>query len=289
MLQRWNNSVAGICLMILAVLLLSCMSLLAKFIGPDYHPLQVTFMRNLVAGAVILPFVFKFGGKSALRTQRPMGHFLRALAGVVGNACYFFAYQHLPLADVMVLSQSVPLCVTIFAIPFLKEQVGWRRLSAVFIGFIGVIVALDPSGQVSPVSLIALLGPVLWSVTILMVRDLGRTENPYTIAFFYMLIGTLLSGFMQPFVWLAPSIDIMFLFFLLGVAGAFGQMLMTYALKVAEASVVSPFNYTAIIWGLCFDFFFWGLIPAWTTLLGAIIICSSGFYIFRRELLDKNK
>ena len=81
----------------------------------------------------------------------------------------------------------------------------------------------------------------------------------------------------------------MFLFFLLGVAGAFGQMLMTYALKVAEASVVSPFNYTAIIWGLCFDFFFWGLIPAWTTLLGAIIICSSGFYIFRRELLDKNK
>ncbi len=270
-------------LMVIAVFSLSCMSLLAKVIGPDYHPLQVVFLRNLVAGLIIIPFVLGFGGISALQTSRPTTHFIRAFLGVLGNACYFLAYQPLPLADVMILSQSVPLCVTVFAVPFLKEVVGWRRFTAVIIGLIGVGLAINPAQGISFVSLAALGGPLLWSITILLVRDLGRTDSPYTIAFYYMFIGTILSGLLQPLIWVPLSSDVLLLFLLLGVAGACGQILMSYALKLAEASVVSPFNYTAIVWGIIFDYGIWGVIPEWITITGGLIICGSGYYIFLRE------
>ena len=270
-------------MMVLAVGLLSSMGLVVKLIGPDYHPAQVTFIRNIFAALVILPFVLRAGGVTVLRTQRPWGHGARMLAGTVGNICYFYAYARLPLVEVMVISQAVPLFATVMAVLFLRERVGWRRWSAISVGFIGVVLALDPGGTVALASMVTVFATICWASAILILRSLGRTESPYTVTFYYMVAGTVLTGVAMPWVWVTPSMEVMALFVAAGILGAFGQLAMTYALKLAEASVVSPFNYSAILWGVIFDMAIWNLWPTWQTLAGAAVISAAGLYIFRRE------
>jgi drug/metabolite transporter (DMT)-like permease len=279
----------GIIMMLAAIGFLATMNVMIKLIGPGYHPAQVTFLRNMVAAMVIVPFILNSGGMTVLRTKRPWGHAARALFGVIGNICYFYAFVRLPLADVMVISQAVPLFVAMMAVVFLREQVGWRRWAAIGVGFIGVLVTLDPTGSVEPAALVTVVATIFWATTILLMRSLGRTESPYAVAFYYMVAGTLMTALVQPWIWRPPPPEIYALLIAAGVFGAFGQVLMTYALKLAEASVVSPFNYTAILWGVIFDLAVWGVTPSTATLWGAGIITVAGLYLFHREGMRRRR
>ena len=276
-------------MMIAAVALLTVMNVLVKLIGPDYHPTQVSFIRNVVAALVLLPLLLRSGGPAILKTRRPGTHFIRGLLGVAGNILYFFAFQNLAVGDVIVISQAVPLFVTVMAIVFLGETVGLRRWLAVTAGFIGVLIAVNPTGTVEAATLLAVVATGLWASTILLVRSLAATESPYTIAFYFMVLGALITGAVQPWYWQTPPLELLWLFIGVGVAGAGGQLLMGNALKLAEASIVSPFNYTAIVWAIAFDAVLWGVLPTWTTLVGAAIITAAGIYIFRREAVLRKK
>ena len=276
-------------MMIAAVALLTVMNVLVKLIGPDYHPTQVSFIRNVVAALVLLPLLLRSGGPAILKTRRPGTHFIRGLLGVAGNILYFFAFQHLAVGNVIVISQAVPLFVTVMAIVFLGETVGLRRWLAVTAGFIGVLIAVNPTGTVEAATLLAVVATGLWASTILLVRSLAATESPYTIAFYFMVLGALITGAVQPWYWQTPPLELLWLFIGVGVAGAGGQLLMGNALKLAEASIVSPFNYTAIVWAIAFDAVLWGVLPTWTTLVGAAIITAAGIYIFRREAVLRKK
>ena len=286
---RRDNPALGILMMIAAIGVLSTMNVFVKMIGPDFHPMQVTFIRNLIAAAIIVPFILRAGGLGVLKTDRPWGHAARALGGVLGNVGFFYAFARLPLADVMVISQAVPLFATLLAVVFLREQVGWRRWSAILVGFAGVVIALDPSGTVGLASLATVFATLCWASTILLMRSLGATENPYTIVFYYMAAGTVIAALFMPWVWVHTPMATMKLFVVAGVLGALGQYLMTFALKVAEASVVSPFNYTSIIWGIAFDVIIWSLWPSWPTVIGAVVISAAGLYIFHREANLKSR
>ena len=284
-----DKTTLGILMMIAAVALLTVMNVLVKLIGPDYHPTQVSFIRNVVAALVLLPLLLRSGGPTILKTRRPGTHFIRGLLGVAGNILYFFAFQHLAVGDVIVISQAVPLFVTVMAIVFLGETVGLRRWLAVTAGFIGVLIAVNPTGTVEAATLLAVVATGLWASTILLVRSLAATESPYTIAFYFMVLGALITGAVQPWYWQTPPLELLWLFIGVGVAGAGGQLLMGNALKLAEASIVSPFNYTAIVWAIAFDAVLWGVLPTWTTLVGAAIITAAGIYIFRREAVLRKK
>jgi drug/metabolite transporter (DMT)-like permease len=269
--------------MIIAVAMLVGMNTLVKLIGPDYHAFQVTFLRNLIAAFVLIPFIMRGGGFEALQTRRTGLHLVRSLTGLTGVCCYFFAVQRLPVGEVMVITQAVPLFVTALAVPVLAENVGWRRWCAVAVGFLGVVLALGPVGEITTAALIAVLGTALWSITILTVRILGATERPATTTFYYMVFGTIVGGVLQPWFWRTPEIDTWILFAAIGVLGAIAQLLIAHALKIGEASVVSPFNYTAIIWGIAIDLAIWGVLPTLWTITGAAVITFAGLYIFRRE------
>lgn len=270
-------------MMIMAVAALTTMSALVKVIGPDYHPAQLSFLRNIIAATVILPFLLRAGGLGILRTKRPGMHIARGLVGLAGNLLFFYSFQRMPVGDVIVISQAVPLFVTVLAVLFLGERVGLRRWAAVSIGFVGVLISTDPTGAFQQTALLAVAGTALWACTILMIRSLGATESPFTIAFYFMIIGAIVTAAFLPFVWRTPTPEVWFLLIGVGIFGAAGQMLMSYALKLAEASVVSPFNYTGILWGIGFDLILWGIAPTWTTLTGAAVITAAGLYIFRRE------
>ncbi len=274
----------GIGLMVIAVGCFASMNMFVKLIGNAYHPLEAVFFRNTLAAFMVIPFVLFSGGLGTLKTKRPLGHALRALAGVAGNASFFAAYTYVALADGMTVAMSVPIFATLFAIPLLGERVGWHRWAAILVGFGGVLIALNPTaGAISPGSLFALSGTVFWALTIIFVRKLSTTESPYTIVFYYMATGSVIATCIMPWVWVTPTPQVLLLYLCTGIVGGLGQIAMTFALKLAPASVVSPFEYTQIAWALMFDLVLWGVAPASTTILGATVVIATGLYIFRRE------
>jgi len=273
--------------MIIAVFSVTLMSVQAKLIGIDYHPTQITFARGIIVLIFLSPLIYKLGGLNFLQTKKPILHFFRSIAGLVGNLMFFFAFQRLPVADVTVISQAVPIFSGILAIFFLKEIIGWRRWTAIFIGFLGVIIAINPSGEIALASIYALVATLMWSITIIFLRLLGTTEHPVKTVFYFMLISVIITSLFQPFLWKQPSLDVILLFFGLGTTAFMTQILMTYALQKAPASIVSPFNYSGIVWAIVFDYMIWNSTPVMTTIIGGIIITITGIYIFRREAIKK--
>ena len=259
------------------------MSAQAKLIGIDYDPIQIAFIRAIIVMILLSPIIYKLGGVKFLKTNKPFLHFFRSIAGVIGNILFFYSFQRLPIADVTVISMAVPIFSSILALIILNEIIGWRRWTAIMFGFLGVIIALDPSINMKFASITALLATLMWSITIIFLRILGSTEHPIKTVFYFMFVSFLATLFFQPFVWKNPSLDVWFLLIGLSICAFFTQTLMTYALQKAEASIVSPFNYTGIIWAIIFDLLIWNVLPVNSTIIGGLIITISGIYIFNRE------
>ena len=274
--------------MIVAVLSVTLMSVQAKLIGPEYHPIQIAFARGIVVLILLSPIIYKLGGINFLKTKTPFLHLFRSLSGLVGNLLFFYSLHRIPVADVTVISMAVPIFSSILAIIFLKEIIGWRRWTAIIFGFLGVIIAVDPSTDIKMASIIAVIATFMWSTTIIFLRILGKTENPVKTVFYFMLISVICTSFFQPFYWKEPSLKILLLFVGLGTCAFATQILMTYALQKAQASIVSPFNYTGILWAILFDLLIWNVSPFINTIIGGIIITISGIYIFHRETKKSN-
>jgi len=286
--KKQSNNFKAITAMLLAVFCVTIMSVQAKLIGIEYNAVQITFARAIVVLILLMPFIYKLGGLNFLKTKKPFLHFFRGLAGLIGNVMFFLAFQRLPVADVTVISQAVPIFSCILAIIFLGETIGWRRWTAITIGFLGVIIAINPSGDIAVASLYALGGTLMWSTTIIFLRLLGSTEHPVKTVFYFMLVSLLITSIFQPFLWKDPSFKVILLFIGIGIAAFLTQLLMTYALQKAPASIVSPFNYTGIIWAIIFDYIIWNAHPMFATIFGGIIITISGIYIFKREAKIKS-
>ena len=227
--------------MVLAVISVTLMSAQAKLIGTDYDPIQIAFIRAIIVMILLSPIIYKLGGVKFLKTKKPFLHFFRSIAGVIGNVLFFYSFQRLPIADVTVISMAVPIFSSILALIILNEIIGWRRWTAIMFGFLGVIIALDPSINMKFASITALLATLMWSITIIFLRILGSTEHPVKTVFYFMFVSFL------------------------------------------EASIVSPFNYTGIIWAIIFDLLIWNVLPVTSTIIGGLIITISGIYIFNRE------
>ena len=273
----------GILLMVIAVGCFAATNMFVKLIGPTYHPVEAVFFRNLITAVLTVPFILSFGGLRILRTRRAGIHAIRTVTGVISNVCYFYAYQRVALADGMAIAMSVPIFATLFAIPLLGEKVGLHRWLAIIVGFGGVMIALNPQGDIQTGSLYALAGTLFWAVALPYVRMLGATESPYTVVFHYMWASTLMAACFLPFVWVTPTGHVMMLYLATGLVGTVGQICMTYALKLAAASIIAPFEYTKIGWAILFDLALWGASPSFTTLLGAGIVMVTGLYILYRE------
>lgn len=273
----------GILCMAGSVGVLAAMNMFIKLVGPDYSPFQAVFFRNAIAAVMVIPLVLRTGGRAAFRTDRPLGHVLRSLSGVLGNASFFYAYSHIALSDGMSIAMAVPIFTTLLAIFFLGEPVGARRWIAIVIGFVGVLIALDPTGDFQFESLFALSGTVFWALSLILIKKLAETENTYTIVFYYMITGVAVAACILPWVWVTPTPQHLIFYVSAGLVGGLGQVLMTFAMKFAPAAVVTPFEYTAICWAVLFDLTVWGVLPTPHTLIGAAVVIATGLYIWHRE------
>ncbi len=279
-----NDTGRGIALMVLAVGLYSIMDAMVKWLGPSYPTMELVFFRSLFAFIPIAFVLWRSGSLAALRTQNPLGHSGRALAGLVSLSLFFYAYTRMPLANVVAISFAAPLLVTALSVPLLGERVGRRRWTAMSIGFIGVIIMVKPdAGMFDRIAILALAATVFYALVIVSIRKLSRTETPTAIVFYYAATSTLVAGAVLPFVWVMPDAEGWLLLILVGVIGGAAQFAMTHAYRLAEVSVIAPFDYMHIFWAALLGFFIWGEVPGNTLWIGVPIVMASGIYILFRE------
>ncbi len=274
----------GIGLITLAMALLSAMDAVVKWLSPDYSTIQLMFFRSVFAFLPLAPLVLRNGLVGSLRTRRLGTHALRSLFGIAALGCFFWSLSLLPLADATAITFAAPLFVTALSLPLLGEVVRARRWTAVGVGFLGVLVMVQPGvGVLQPAALLPLAAALFLALMVIQVRKLTRTDSDTTIVLYYTLFATLVTGTMVPFYWITPGLTDFLLLAAVGVLGGLGQLALTAAFRRAEASILAPFDYTAMVWAVLFGFLVWGELPAPNIWLGVAIVIASGIYIIYRE------
>ena len=273
---------AGIGLMLLAISMFSFGDALGKFIVATYSVGQLLWLRACAALLVLLPMMWKQRAEF-FRLERPWLQLLRVTLATLEVAAFFLATVYLPLADVITYYLACPIFVTALSGLVLGERIGWRRWTAILIGFCGVLIALRPSAQtVSWPAMIALGGSLSFAILMLITRSLRAT--PDIVLASSQFGGTFLLGaVLSPFGWVTPSAGSLVLFVVAGIISVCALLCVNRSLKLAPASVVAPYQYSMIVWAVIFGFVVFGDVPSWATIVGAAIIIGAGLYIFLRE------
>src|SRR3982075_1101694 len=281
-LDERSARLAGIGLMLLSISMFSFGDALGKFIVATYSVGQLLWLRACAALLVLLPMVWRHRAEF-FRLERPWLQLLRVTLSTLEVAAFFWATVYLPLADVVTYYLACPIFVTALSAIVLRERVGWRRWSAILIGFCGVLIALRPSSQtVSWPAMIALGGSLSFALLMLITRSLRGT--PDIVLASSQFAGTFtLGALMSPFGWATPSLGSLGLFAAAGCISVSALLCVNRSLKLAPASVVVPFQYSMIVWAVAFGYVVFGDVPEPATIVGAAIIIGAGFYIFLRE------
>lgn len=281
MLVGIGHAVAG-------VFLFGMMNALIKWLGDSYSVVQVLFFRQVFALIPVAIMVQRAGGPAVLRPVNLRGQITRALVGTAAAFMTFWALTLLPLANAVAIMFAAPLFITALSVPILKETVGPHRWGAVLVGFVGVLIVTNPTGDFWQLgALVALAAAGLQGFAMVTIRELSRTDPPVTIVFWFTAVCALAAGLALPFVWQTPDLEGWALLLALGLLGGLAQICMTEGFRNAPAALVGPFNYSAILWASLFGFLIWAEVPGWNVAAGTALVVLSGLYIIRRETLKK--
>jgi drug/metabolite transporter (DMT)-like permease len=273
---------AGIALMLFGVGMFSFGDALGKVLVAGYPVSELLVLRAAVPLMILLVLIWR--QRATLpRLERPGLQLLRMVLSTAEVAAFFVAVVYLPLADVITYYLACPIFVTALSAMVLREKVGWRRWSAVVVGFCGVLIALQPSAQtVSWPALIALAGSFCFAWLMIVTRSLRATPDIVLAA--TQFTGTFSVGLvLAPFVWRTPGLPDLGLFVLAGCISIVALLCTNRSLKLAPASVVVPYQYSMIVWAVMFGYVVFGDVPSAATIVGAAIIIGAGLYIFIRE------
>ena len=270
-----SNAVRGIVLMLLATFLFTLMDAMAKWAMDRYSIVQIVFFRSLFAFVPLSVVLFR-NGLAGLRTRNPLGHIGRSVVGIAALCVFFLSFKLMPLAEAYAISFAVPLFVTALSVPLLGERVGARRWTAVVVGFIGVLVMVQPGvGVFEPVALLPLLGAVLYAFVVIIIRILARTETSVAIVFYFTVTAGIFSGLALPLFWRTPDLLDLMVLAAIGIVGGCAQLTITGAFRAADISIVIPFEYTAILWAVLVGYLVWSDVPGLNIWVGVLIVSVS--------------
>jgi len=275
---------AGIGLGALAFALFTAMDTMIKWLSAGYPVHELVFTNALFSLVPVGLVSLRRGGIARLRTRRLQLHVLRGLCGLAGGFLAFYAYSRLPLADAYSIIFATPLLITALSVPVLGEQVGWRRWSAVGIGFLGVLIMLQPGATpIGPGSMAALAAACCSAFSILLVRKLSTTESTAAIALYSNLTVVIAMGVLLPFGMTVPNLPDFLLMGASGLVGGTALLVLIAAYRRAPAALVAPFQYSQMVWAIAIGFVIWRDVPDPAKLLGAAIVAASGLFILYRE------
>ena len=302
-----NNNPKGITLILIAMMVFSVQDSIMKYIYNYVSLYEVYLVRTLVSFIIILLFLKLTKKPIVFKTKYPLLTSIRVVLFFFGFSSFYISLTVMPLATATALFFVTPFLITIFAHFFLKEEIGIRRWSAVIIGFVGVYIILDPNfNNFDYLSLTPILCAFCYSLSMIIIKKTSDKDNVYTQTFtfyigaifissiFYFVIGdgqyNTSSHIASQFIfkeWFANLEDSILLMVATGVTASAAFLLLFSAYSIASPSVVSPFEYSILLWSSLSGWIFFNEIPGVNTIVGMIIIVSCGIYIFMRERVQE--
>ena len=273
---------------LLAWVMLPIMDGFAKYLSADLPVLQITWARYFFTVVFTFPIMFLFFRKNLVWTDKPKLQITRGIILLTANICFFYAISIISLAKALNLAFVAPLIVTAFSPIFLGERVGFRRWSAVIIGFIGSLVVIRPGFvEINLASISALGTGVMYGFYLIITRKLSTSDNPLLTLLLTGVVGAIIISFVMPFVWVKPNFNQWSIMAAIGIFACLGHFFLILSLKYADASKLAPFSYFEIITNIIIGYYFFSDFPDNWTFFGLFIIVLSGIYISRRENLVK--
>ena len=269
--------------MTLGMFCLSINDVLVKGLNLYFPVWEVIFFRALSGVIISIGLVIIFGVKS-LKTEKPIRHFIRAFSAVGCVVFYFFGLKYLPLTENIAIVHSAPILAALLAVPILKEKLGIHRISAIIIGFVGVIIIVRPGSNVFQlVSILPIVSALFMASVYLSTRSLMDTDTSIAIIFYYSFALLITSLIFFPKDFVIPNLSQLIPLMSLGFMGSLGHYFMSQAAKNAEVVVISPFEYTSFIFVGVMGYFFYNEIPNSSVIIGGFLIVIGGIYIAYRE------
>ena len=259
---RNHSAAAGIACVIGGIFFLTLSDANAKWLGTSYNPLQILFLRALIALPFVTALAIGLGGRRVLRTAHPGLHLTRGAINVVSACCFYLGLRALPLAEATAIAFAAPLFVTALSVLILKERVDGKRWLAVLAGFAGVLIIVRPGTDAfQAATLLPLTTAMLYAVMMITARGISHGEGMLTTTF-YIVAGQLVcSAVGLPWVWHTPALADLPYFAAVALFSTLGLALITQGFRIAPASVVAPFDYTGLIWATLLGRIFWREAP----------------------------
>lgn len=275
----------GILLMCAGVSLFPAMNAMMKLLAVRYPVFEIVWARFTGHLMVMLIVFLPRYGRSLVATRRPLVQFGRSALMLASNAVFVLAIGKVPLATASAIGFTSPLIVTALSVPLLREPVGWRRWSAVGIGFCGALLIIKPgSGLHNPAVLLLLASSGAYALYQIATRWVMAHDSPATGIIFAALLGSLGTTLLLPFVFTMPQSPLdLAMFVSLGCLGGLGHFLVIKAFQAAPASVIAPLGYVELIGTATLGYLIFGNFPDALTWVGALVIIASGLYIAMRE------
>lgn len=274
----------GIYLKLASLVLFCTMDAMVKALGDTYGSFQLMLFRSAIALIPVSVLIWQAGGLKIVKANRPWLQAARVAVGFGSLLGFFYVFPRMPLVDAYAISFAAPLFMVALSVPLLGEPVGWRRWTAVAVGFVGVLIMLDPWGmEFHPISLILLAATFCYALSTILVRLLSRHDHDVVTLFWFAFVSSGLSlvGAIPEWKW-PPAMDWLWLI-VLGLLGGFAQILITRAWRLAPAAVLAPFDYTSIVLAVLFGYLWFQEEPSWTVWYGLPLVIGSGLYILHRE------
>jgi len=280
-----RQRLTGIALMCGAVACFACLDATGKYLNHHMDTMQVVWSRYTGAFLLALIFLNPINRPGMLVTRRPFLQVGRSALLLFSTALNFIALRYLQLDEALSILFSTPFIVAVLCGPLLGEWVGWRRWTAITIGFLGVLLVTRPGfGGIHPAALLSLGSAICYAVYVISTRVLARTDSNETTLFYSNLVGAVAMLPVIPFVWSTPeNALIVALMALIGALGSAGHFLLIVGHRLAPASVLAPFIYTQLVWTTTLGFLVFGDVPQRWTIVGGLIVVSSGLYLLNRE------
>ena len=285
-----NNILLGIGLMVVTTFMFSAMDGVSRFLAERNNVFTLVTMRYwFIAIIMIISCIFiKNSFTKILYTKQPFTQFTRGLILSLNNCLVVYTFTLLGLVETHAIIACYPLIVAGLSVPFLGEKFGWRRWTAIFIGFIGVIIILRPTTNIiSQGSIFALSGAIMFAIYLILTRYVSRQDPAITSFFWTGIGGTVTMSIISFFIWDAiPEKDYIWLF-VMCLLSASSHFMMVKTLQVAEASVIQPFSYLQLVFGSIIGVTIFAESINSMIVIGVIVVIGSGLFTTWREYKKK--
>jgi len=260
------------------------LDLCAKEILQTYSLVQFVMLRSIIAISIMLAIAPRFGGLKSLRTQEVGWHAVRSVLAIGAMFGFFYGLARMPLVNALTLGYTAPLIVTALSAIFLGDDVGWRRWTAVVIGFAGVLVMLRPGrGELSFAAVAVLIAAFCYACQAITARRLGGTESTLSLSF-YVVVGPLAVSFafFDSESWLTPDLQGWILIVGAATCSVVAWVGFINGYRAVSPAILAPLEYSALVGGAIAGFMIWNEVPDRWVVIGAMIIISSGVFVMYR-------